>query len=167
MPTARISTSPSPSAPLEDLEAWARAVEAEVEQLRQEMLPIEERLAAAREKLDLIRRLIGLAANSPTIGPGRQQRAHDLLASGVEDHIEAVLSEKGAPMHISALRDALIARGAPLPGRGDEANIIVRLRRDEGRFTRTGRGMYGLAAWGLDAVAPTRRVKAPRRRSAR
>jgi hypothetical protein len=78
--------------------------------------------------------------------------------------VEAILAEKGEPMHIGALRDVLIERGIPLPGRGDEANIIVRLRRDDTRFTRTGRGTYGLTAWGLPAVAPTRRKKVRRRR---
>lgn len=160
-------------APLRDLVAWAQATEREIEELRGQMLPLEERMASATERLDLIRRLIGLADGArqrPTAPPRNSARgdaAGGKVPAGatVEDHVEAILSEKGEPMHIGALRRLLIERGVPLPGRGDEANIIVRLRRDETRFTRTGRGTYGLAAWGLPAVAPTRPKKVRRRRT--
>jgi len=160
-------------APLEDLAAWARGTEQEIDEIRGQMLPLEEQMAAASERLDLIRRLMGLADSAkrqPTASPRsspRGERAGGKVPPGasVEDHAEAILAEKGEPMHIGALRDALIERGVPLPGRGDEANVIVRLRRDETRFTRTGRGTYGLAAWGLPAVAPTRHKKVRRRRA--
>lgn len=160
-------------APLKDLEAWAQATEREIDEIRGQMLPLEERMGAARERLDLIRRLMGLADGSkrqPTSAPRsspREESAEGRVPPGatVEDHVEAILSERGDPMHIGALRAALIEQGVPLPGRGDEANIIVRLRRDEARFARTGRGTYALAAWGLPAVAATQRKKVRRRRA--
>src|SRR6266545_1218951 len=160
-------------APLKDLEAWALATEREIDEIRTQMLPLEERMGAARERLDLIRRLIGLADGSKRHPPAQSKRspsgdsAEGIVPPGatVEDHVEAILAKRGEPMHIRALREALIEQGVPLPGRGDEANIIVRLRRDEARFTRTGRGTYGLAAWGLPAVAPTQRRKVRRRRA--
>ena len=157
-------------APVKDLKQWADATELEIEHIKQEIAPLEERLEAAQERLGLIRRLIGLAQQSDgKAKPPRQSGgAAQPLASGaeLEDHLEALLAEAGEPLHISQLRDQLIARGIPLPGKGDEANIIVRLRRDEGRFTRTGRGMYALAAWGLPAAVPTKRKKVRRRRAA-
>ncbi len=170
-----VGTDSSREAPLEDLAAWARATEREIDEIREQMLPLEERMAAASERLDLIRRLMGLADSAkrqPTSAPrssprGEPVRGKVLPGASVEDHAEAILTEKGEPMHIGALRDMLIERGVPLPGRGDEANIIVRLRRDEARFTRTGRGTYGLTAWGLPAVAPTRRRKVRRRGAAK
>jgi hypothetical protein len=170
-----VGTNAKRGAPLEDLEAWARATEREIDEIRGQMLPLEERMGAARERLDLIRRLVGLADGSkrqPTAAPRSSQRgepAEGRVPPGgtVEDQVEAILAKRGEPMHISALRDALIEQGVPLPGRGDEANIIVRLRRDEARFTRTGRGTYALTAWGLPAVAPTQRRKVRRRRAAR
>jgi hypothetical protein len=159
---------------MEDLVAWARATEEEIKELRGQMFPLEERMAAATERLDLIRRLIGLADpraahethNVPERSPTGSAEPRATRGAGMEDHVEAILRDNGEPMHIAALRDALIERGVPLPGRGDEANIIVRLRRDEARFTRTGRGTYGLSAWGLPAIAPTRRKKIRRRRTA-
>jgi hypothetical protein len=170
-----VSTTPLGGAPLRDLEAWARATETEIEQIRSQMLPLEEQMSAARERLDLIRRLIGLADGSrrqPTAAGGSPSgkdatEARVPPGAAVEDHVEAILAEQGTPIHIRALRETLIERGVPLPGRGDEANIIVRLRRDESRFTRTGRGTYGLAAWGLPPVAPTQRKKVRRRRAAK
>jgi hypothetical protein len=160
-------------AALEDLEAWAQATEREIEEIRAQMLPLEQRMSAARERLDLIRRLIGLAdgpkqqPSAPrTSSPLKQAPATKVPPMAtLEDHVEAILSETGEPLHISALREALIKRGVPLPGRGDEANVIVRLRRDEARFTRTGRGTYALTAWGMPTVAPTRRKKVRRRRA--
>jgi hypothetical protein len=168
-----VGTDTSAGAPLEDLAAWARATEQEIDGIREEMLPLEERMAAARERLDLIRRLVGLAEGAnrqPTIGQqssARKEAAEMRVPPGasVEDHLEAILAEKSEPMHIGVLREVLIERGVPLPGRGDEANIIVRLRRDEARFTRTGRGTYGLAVWGLPSVSPTQRKKVRRRRT--
>ncbi len=161
--TNRVSTKPHSAAPVGDLQAWASATEEEIADLRRQLLPLEERVAAARERLDLIRRLIGLAErpeNHPVPAARKQVSDHAAMqtspTSNLEGQIEAVLAQQGEPMHIGDLREALIQKGVPLPGRGDEANIIVRLRRDESRFTRTGRGTYGLAAWGLPAVTPTR-----------
>jgi HB1, ASXL, restriction endonuclease HTH domain len=169
-----VSTESQPEAPLEDLAAWARATEDEIDEIRREMLPLEDRLAAANERLDLIRRLMGLADSAkrqPSATPQRSARGNVSgkvrPGASVEDHAEAILAEKGEPMHIGVLRDVLIARGVPLPGRGDEANIIVRLRRDETRFIRTGRGTYGLAVWGLPAVTPMRRKRVRRRKTAK
>jgi hypothetical protein len=167
-----VGTNSLREAPLEDLAAWARGTEQEIDEIRAQMLPLEERMAAASERLDLIRRLMGLAESakrqpraSPRSSPRGERAGGVPPGASVEDHAEAILAEKGEPMHIGALRDALIERGVPLPGRGDEANVIVRLRRDETRFTRTGRGTYGLAAWGLLAVAPTRHKRVRRRRA--
>lgn len=169
-----VDTAGDAKAPVEDLFAWAQATEREIDGIRREIAPLEQRMAGARERLDLIRRLIGLAeGNKKSAAPATDEaaisRAASQLApgSGVEAHVEAILAERGEPMHIGLLRDELIQRGVPLPGRGDEANIIVRLRRDQEKFTRTGRGTYGLAAWGLPAVTPTRSKRVRARRSSR
>jgi hypothetical protein len=158
------------AAPVEVLGAWAAQTEKELEELQLALRPLEEQLAAKKERLDLIRRLIGMAGardSGSEVGEGtvRAPGRSDGLAPGalLEDHIELILAENAEPMHIGDLREALISRGVPLPGRGDQANIIVRLRRDETRFQRTGRGMYGLASWGIPSVQPTRKVRVRRR----
>jgi hypothetical protein len=86
----------------------------------------------------------------------------------IEDRIEQVLRSSGAPMHIRDIRASLISMGAPLPGKGDEANIILRLRRDSGRFVRTGRGTYGLVTWQVTEYSPQpRKKRVVRRRAAK
>jgi hypothetical protein len=117
--------------------------------------------------------------DNPTVSQGIAQRstpgqdvppavAPSPLSANVEDRLEAILRESRQPMHIRDLRQALIERGVPLPGRGDEANIILRLSRAKERFARTGRGLYGLTEWGVESVPPVQRTKKVyRRRKAR
>ena len=82
----------------------------------------------------------------------------------IEDRIEEVLQSNGKPMHITDIRATLIRIGVPLPGRGDEANIILRLRRASERFVRTGRGTYALTAWKIPEYSPAPSRKRVRRR---
>jgi hypothetical protein len=154
---------------------WKQLAEEEISELEGQMAPLEHALDGARERLDLIRRLIHLhgpqpdGKNGPTasLEPAVARRASP-ATDDLEDAVREILESAGEPMHIGAIREALIERDAPLPGRGDEANIIVRLRRDPNLFTRTGRGMYALATWGLPEMQPTarkRKIKRTRRSS--
>lgn len=145
------------------LAAWEKDVEVEIADLTSAILPLQTRLEAARERLDLIRRLARLS-NGDTAKESSERQAGIIAGNDVEDHIQELLHASGNPMHIGEIRQTLIERGVPLPGRGDEANIILRLRRDPTRFLRTGRGMYGLASWNLAEVPPSARKRKLRRR---
>ena len=175
-----VATQRALPARLEELRAWAGGTEQEISELVGSMAPLQERLEAARERLDLIRRLIGLAERDASGRAGEQHQVEgrrrdanqpEVVLStpraggDVEDHIEGILEAAGEPVHIRDIRQALIERGVPLPGRGDEANLIVRLRRDAGRFTRTGRGKYALSKWGLAAVEPSKTRRVVRKKS--
>lgn len=59
------------------------------------------------------------------------------------------LAAAGRPLHISELMRLLGRRQVPIPGAGAQANLITHLRRDA-RLVRPSRGMYALAAWGLE-----------------
>ncbi len=155
----------------EALYAWAEDIEREIAEITSDIIPLQQRLDAAREKLDLIRRLIHLSApnaaslprNADTIPPPSQVS----VLPGIEDRIEDILRSNGKPMHIRELRATLIQKGVPLPGRGDEANIILRLRRASDRFVRTERGTYALTAWNLPEYSPTpSRKRVAKRRGA-
>jgi len=63
----------------------------------------------------------------------------------------------GRPIHLSELMRLLDVRNIAIPGAGTQANLIAHLRRDP-RLVRPSRGMYGLAAWGLENMAPTQRT---------
>ena len=177
------------SSKIASLNAWATEAEQEMQQITNEMAPLQKRLESAREKLDLLNRLIRLAEKdllgdqpieelvaerteevnssvSPT-SPPSPTPADLRTRSGLEENIEVILEKSGEPMHISEIRQALINQGVPLPGRGDEANVILRLRRAQDLFTRTGRGTYGLSEWGLAEVKPTTRKRKVRKKVAK
>jgi hypothetical protein len=146
----------------EALRAWAEEIEREIAEITASILPLQQRLDASHEKLDLVHRLIHLSAPAQTSAPSKVEAPpFPRMASlpGVEDRIEEILRNTGKPMHIRDIRDSLIQMGVPLPGKGDEANIILRLRRDSDRFVRTARGTYALVAWNLPEYLPAPRKK--------
>ena len=167
---------------IDQLQAWVADAKAEIAKINGELGPLHARLAAANERLDLTRRLLRLAETEQT---GQRAAAHEPPREGrnresssqshdgtvkepsnaldLEGHVEQILKRSGEAAHIKDLRQALIDDAVPLPGRGDEANIIVRLRRATSRFVRVGRGMYALAEWGLPEARPKRVVRKRRR----
>jgi hypothetical protein len=150
------------------LRTWAKQIESEIGEITSAIAPLQQRLDAAREKLDLVRRLIHLSADtSPSTAATMPLNSSSTLpptSPDVEDRIEQILLQMGHPMHIREIRASLIEQGVPLPGRGDEANIILRLRRARDRFIRTERGTYGLAAWQMTEYAPAPKKKTIRKR---
>ena len=54
-------------------------------------------------------------------------------STSLEDAVAELLSEAGEPTHISRIRELLIDGGVPIPGHGEDANVIVRITAD-GRF---------------------------------
>ena len=143
---------------IEALQAWTETIEQEIKEITSEILPLQQQLDAAREKLDLVRRLIHLSTSKVVSPEGNVDTTPSPLQPvtlpGIEDHIEKVLRSQGKPVHISEIRASLIKMGVPLPGRGDEANIILRLRRANDRFIRTGRGTYALTEWNMPEYSP-------------
>lgn len=152
-------------------------METKISEMRAQISSLQQQLDALVEQRDLTRRLLHLGESEPQLGPSvsnpvyegrnnvsdaarnfREQKEND-----IEDHLEELLTVAGKPVHIREIREGLIQKGVPLPGRGDEANIILRLRRSTDRFVRTGRGMYALASWGLPEVKPTRKKIIKRR----
>lgn len=156
----------TPGNNLEALRAWADQIRSEIAAMNSRILPLQQQLDAAKEKLDLVNRLIHLADPSPIdvqLATASPPPRH-ISPPGIEERIEAILRSSGKPIHIQEIRSSLIQMGVPLPGRGDEANIILRLRRDNNRFVRTGRGTYGLAEWNMPEYSPAPRKKRVSRR---
>jgi hypothetical protein len=147
------------------LSAWQEALTRQAENLRTEIHAKQTDLAHVEERLSLVNKLIDVEtrAHGGTLGangeatPLPRPSSSDLSARpstpDLEDAVEEILRAAGEPLHISSIRETLMSQGVPIPGRGDDANIIVRLRRYEERFTRTARGTYGLAEWGIPALA--------------
>lgn len=168
--TSMVATKGSSSPDLDALLAWQAALTTQLEDLRNEIRLKQVALVQVEERLNLVTRLIDMETRTQGDNPAKSDDtelaipaspssvAHD-GSSDLVTAVEKILRNAGEPLHISAIREALIKNGVPIPGRGDEANIIVRLRRLNGRFTRTARGTYGLAEWGMPEL------KAKRRRS--
>ena len=145
----------------EDLRAWAQSLETENDRIRLTIDDLSKQLAEGEERLALIQRLLVMSeprppshdavsagdsvANKPS---GHESRSSEKL----EDAVEEILRAAGSPMHISEIRTQLIERGVAIPGRGDDANIIVKISSLGDRFSRTARGTYALAEWGLPAL---------------
>ena len=156
---------------LDGLSAWQAALGDQAEGLRSEIRAKQTELAQVEEQLSLVTKLIEVETRAQAGTPAPDGRATaptpttptDVPAhattSDLEQAVEEILRAAGAPLHISKIRETLIAQGVPIPGRGDDANIIVRLRRSEDRFTRTARGTYGLAEWGIPALASKTRKR--------
>lgn len=141
----------------------------EVSMLTTELETLRVRLMRATEERDLLQRLLQLSGDeNATVATEPQVKRQTKEGGTLEDRLEDLLRSHGAPMHISEIHKSLVSSGVDLPGRGDEANIILRLRRDESRFVRTGRGTYALADGKHEHTPPTRhRKKRPKRRTKR
>lgn len=154
-----VATSEPPD--LERVAAWQEALARQVEELRVEISSKQDELAQLEERLSLVTRLLKVERRAqhtgpessgedlPLPGPSGSTLSAGSGSDGLEDAVEEILRASGEPLHISTIREALLTRGVPIPGRGDDANIIVRLRRLRDRFTRTARGTYGLAEWDI------------------
>jgi hypothetical protein len=144
---------------LDQLRQWENAITERVNSLKSQIERSTRELEVLEEKMELVRRLLLLdgvsdaaASHEPIPVNGIPSDSNKFAKIGmlqVEDAVEHLLSRAAEPMHISKIREALIDCGASIPGRGDEANIILRLRKQPHRFTRTARGTYALAKWGL------------------
>lgn len=154
---------------LEKLRQWRAELSSKADALRGEIQERAVGLDHIEEQLSLLIRLIELNGGSggtaqpekDNVSPFRYLSSPNGSRS-FEDEVEMVIKEHGKPMHISAIRSALVKAGCPIPGRGDDANIIVRMRNHPNRFTRTARGTYSLAEWGLPELKTARRSRASR-----
>jgi hypothetical protein len=156
---------PSNEAELMSEEAIAKALEAaraRVARAEQERSEVDRTIATAREEQRLLERLLALRRGLPVGSQGVPVADRDATcgaAEGERPAIQVVIEEltaAGRPVHISELMRLLRARQVPIPGSGTQANLITHLRRDA-RFVRPSRGMYGLAAWGLESMTAPRR----------
>jgi hypothetical protein len=73
-------------------------------------------------------------------------RSRDVHHAVIND-VEGVLRERGAPMTVGEIRDAMRSKGLHLPGRGTTSNLTVHLRQAGDRFSWPQRGVYALREW--------------------
>jgi hypothetical protein len=145
---------------IEELQRWRREATSELETSLAALAAAQQHAEACRERLRLLDRLLavetgeeGMAkAPESSMHPTQEQPADDLLHA-----CEKIIRDAGRPLHIKELHASLRKGGVPIPGRGTEANLLVRLHRSNGRFVRTGRGTFAPTSMGVDEVKPTQR----------
>jgi hypothetical protein len=141
---------------VEELRLWRGEAAEALDRAQQEFQTAQRRLDEARERLALLDRLAAVEGDGGKV-PNSSPAVDELL-----DACERFMREAGRPLHISELHAALLKNGVRIPGRGSEANVIVRLQRSAGRFVRTGRGRYAPTDFGLPDAKPVRRRRISR-----
>ncbi len=145
---------------LEELRVWRGQVEESLEGLRRQLAQVQKAIKDSEERLQLLDRLLALERGSDE--ETRTFRTHTAGRATFLDACVELIRQKREPVHIRELHSSLLDKGIPIPGRGDQANIIARIQRSDGRIIRTGRGMYGLPDCGHPEVKPVRRRKETR-----
>jgi hypothetical protein len=159
-PARKASSSPISKGALAEA---VKAAELSLADAREEMSNAEDRVRDAERELALLvelSRLRGTATEPEEFGAvqnatpmitftGSRSRASDRdeLVAAVID----VLEESGEPMAIRPLMAAVVERGAPIPGRGEQSNLISVISRTP-EIERVARGIYGLAGWGANGT---------------
>lgn len=150
-----------------ELLRWREDAAGKLKDAEATLAEAQRRVEECRERVRLLDRLLVVegvpsapAADDHAGGNGDEppRERDDLL-----DACERVVREAGRPLHISELHAALLNQRIPVPGRGTQANLLVRLHRSNGRFVRTGRGTYAPASLGAQEVRPTVRRRFARR----
>jgi hypothetical protein len=139
---------------LDSLIKWRSQVTEEIERFKVELSHLQIRLNESNERLELIDKLLELGNKEK-----KETIKFPTYTDNLIDGCEVILREIGKPMHIRELHLGLLKKGIPIPGKGNQANVIARLQRSEGRIIRTGHGMYGLPEFGLPEKKPVRKRK--------
>jgi hypothetical protein len=122
----------------------------------------EDEIGKSREEERLLKRLLALRSTTsalsatPLLEPDDSEPAAEpqSKAPAVKAAVEE-LEASGRPLHISELMRLLRGRDVPIPGAGEQANLIAHMSRDS-RIARPSRGMYALASWGIEAIPTTK-----------
>jgi hypothetical protein len=133
-----------------------------IERRKKRVRTLLEEIASQEEQVGHILQLLTAEGVSPD-----SVEVQGLQPLSVADMAYEVLSrrEDQEPAHYRQLAGEIMSEGKLIPGKNPAANLIAHLGRDD-RFVRTGRGIYGLAEWGLKA-APSRKRRRSRRKTSK
>jgi hypothetical protein len=137
-----------------ELQRWKDQALHDLQAARAKLTELQKQIRDNEQRVALFESLMALETGREN-GSARQATAgaDDLL-----DACEQLMQKAGKPLHIRDLHASLTDQGVPIPGKGAEANLILRLQRSD-RFVRTGRGTYAPREFGLSEVRPARTKK--------
>jgi hypothetical protein len=133
----------------DDVDILYRQALQDLESARMELADAQKRTSDSGTRVRLLEGLMALDPNrrfDTTIDAGSHAANEDAVDATV-----AILKERGVAMGIRELRAELLARNVPLPGRGDDANLIGKYQRSGGRVIRVARGLYDIPRDARDA----------------
>jgi hypothetical protein len=161
------------------------AAQARVEDERERLNEAEECLRSAEHEFALLvrlgrlRGLPGMAECNLVLPSGEEgqveaaqehasaaQRAAATGRAALVPTVADILREHGKPMPIRLLMAEVVSRGAKIPGRGEQANLISVLMRAP-EIVRLQRGVYGLREWSPYGMEVSSRRTTRRRKAAR
>ena len=152
------------------IEGWLRTKRGQIEALEGRIQPYLEELETLRHDVRLLEELAHraqLGGLPQPAGPGSANGAPPRVTARTNAVTEAayrILREAGGSLHISDLRTRMLEKGHPIPGKGEDANLIVHISKDP-RIARVGRGTYDLVEHGAKPMPQgrKRRKKTTRR----
>src|SRR4051794_33520538 len=97
-----------------ELKELLEAALSEAERVQSQIAPLERQLANARDRAELLRKLIEL--HHPNGTSTSSSTTTDASPASFEDRVEAVFRELGKPTHVSDLIDELAKAGVRIPG---------------------------------------------------
>lgn len=130
----------------EIVRGWIAKAEAEVSDLSEQAEAIQQHLAEARRQLMLFYEMLAAITNAPVEVSAEHMGIGRAVRERVQKDAEAILCDRGSPMRIQGIHAEFIRRRMRLPGRGTPTNIAAHLVASD-RFSRKGRGIYGLVDW--------------------
>lgn len=134
---------------------WLQEVTERIEANETEASRLRTEIAKDVRKKEALEALLAPEPFGRATKPGLLQEA-EVSDHPVERGAIAILEMSGKPLHISELRRALEQKGVPIPGKGNDANVIVYLSRSH-EICRVGKGLYALRIWGVPEVPPRHR----------
>jgi hypothetical protein len=139
---------------VDQIAKWRKETEEVLRQYKEELATLQHSILEAEERIKLFDRLLILEGHSFNESTIKSDTPESFLDACIN-----VIRENGKPIHITDLHSELLKSGIPIPGKGDQANVIARIQRSDGIIIRTGRGMYGLPEFGEPEKKPIRRKK--------
>lgn len=153
---------------LEDLVAWKKSLQGQIEELDLKIRPLTEALSKKREELKAIEHLIAIRNGSQRVEQSRpsgdsNETGEPLPNLSLVDAACRVLADAGSPLHYQDLMRRLRDSGYQIPGENPGANLIAHMVRDN-RLVRCARGTYALRQWAESPDSKLRIMSGRRRR---
>ena len=127
-------------AKINELKEWHAQAKEELDAAKSKLREAQDEVHVIEQKLQSLESLYLLEGGNPSQIAAIKNAGPDQIIT----ETAKILKASGEPMHIRALREALIGAGLTLPGKGTDENLIAKYQRSKGKIVRVSRGYYYL-----------------------